>query len=156
MHKWGVPPTDSECRAMEEAILLSLGFVRILPCMHSWATARNSVVWISAVPVLLTFPLPAGIGRCLNNEPDSWSDEQAFALTGQAVRQLTWCSNSKRRFRHPSSNHCHNWLRHRSWKTVSQQTVFRWCSNGGTFVTDNSNYIRGFFHNRPRCLRQHK
>ena len=30
------------------------------------------------------------------------------------------------------------------------------CSSGGTFVTDNSNYIRLFFNNRPRCLHQNK
>ena len=29
---------------------------------------------------------------------------------------------------------------------------FRWRSNGSTFVTDNSNYIRRFFYNRPHCL----
>ena len=35
-------------------------------------------------------------------------------------------------------------------------SVFRWCSNGSKFVTDNSDYIRRFFYNWPRCLRQHK
>ena len=34
------------------------------------------------------------------------------------------------------SNHCHNWLHHRSLKTVSSRTVFCWCSNGSKFVTD--------------------
>ena len=41
--------------------------------------------------------------------------------------------------RHPSSNHCHNWLRHRSRKTVSLRTGFRSCSNRVKFVTGNSN-----------------
>ena len=36
-----------------------------------------------------------------------------------------------------------------------QLTLFRWCSNGTKFATDNSNYIRHFFHNYPCCLRQH-
>ena len=58
--------------------------------------------------------------------------------------------------RHHSSNYCRNWLRYPSPKTVSQQTVFRWCSNGSKFVTDDSNYIRRFVNNHPRCLRQHK
>ena len=44
--------------------------------------------------------------------------------------------------RHPSSIRCRNRLRHRSLKTVSWQTVYRWCTNGSKFVTDNSNYIR--------------
>ena len=42
---------------------------------------------------------------------------------------------------HPSSNHSHNWLRHRSRKTVSQRTVFRWCINGIKFATDNSSFL---------------
>ena len=58
--------------------------------------------------------------------------------------------------RHPSSKHSHGWLRRRSHKTVSQRTVFLWCSNGSNFVTNNSNYIRRFFYNWPRCLRQYK
>ena len=54
---------------------------------------------------------------------------------------LTWprAANSKHCLPHPSSNHCHTWLRHRSRKTVSLRTVFRWCSNDSKFVTDNSN-----------------
>ena len=48
------------------------------------------------------------------------------------------------------------WLRHRSPITVIQQTVFRWCSNCSKFLTDNSNCITRFFHNRPYCLRHHK
>ena len=33
---------------------------------------------------------------------------------------------------------------------LSANGVFRWCSNGNTLVTDNSDYIRRFFHNYPR------
>ena len=43
--------------------------------------------------------------------------------------------------RHPSSNCCHNWLCHGSWKTVSWWTGFCWCSKGSKFVTYNWNYI---------------
>ena len=39
---------------------------------------------------------------------------------------------------------------------LSANEVFRWCSNGSKLRTDNSNYIRRFFYNWPRCLRQHK
>ena len=39
---------------------------------------------------------------------------------------------------HPSSNHCHKWLRHRPPKTVSQLRVFCWCSNGSKSVADIS------------------
>ena len=40
---------------------------------------------------------------------------------------------------HPASNHRSNWLLHRSPKTGSYRTVFRWCSNGSKFVTDKLN-----------------
>ena len=36
-------------------------------------------------------------------------------------------------------------------------TVFRLrCSYGSKFVADNSDYMKRFFYNWPRCLRQHK
>ena len=40
--------------------------------------------------------------------------------------------------------------------SVSQRTVFLWSADGSKFATDKSDYIRRFFYNRPRCLRQHK
>ena len=57
--------------------------------------------------------------------------------------------------RHPSSGQCRNWLRRRSPETV-RLTVFPWCSNSSKFVTDNSDYVRRFFYNRPHCLRQQR
>ena len=30
------------------------------------------------------------------------------------------------------------------WKLLAHSQVFRWCSNGGEFVTDNSNSITAF------------
>ena len=64
--------------------------------------------------------------------------------------------NSKHWFPTSSSNNCHSWIGPGSRKTVSWRTVFRrWCTNGGMFVRDISNYTRRFFHNHPRCLRQH-
>ena len=45
---------------------------------------------------------------------------------------------------------------HRSQETVSLPTVLHWCTNGTRFVTGNSDYIRHFFYNHPRCLCQHK
>ena len=37
-----------------------------------------------------------------------------------------------------------------------QLTVFRWCSDGSKFVTDNSDHIRRSCYNRRYCLRQLK
>ena len=56
----------------------------------------------------------------------------------------------------PSSNHCLNWLHHRSPKTVSYLTVFRWCPDGIKIIRDKSDYIRRYFYNLPHCLPQHK
>ena len=58
--------------------------------------------------------------------------------------------------RHPSCNHCLKWLHHRSPKTVSYLSVFRWCPDGIKIITDKSDYIRRFLYNLPHCLRQHK
>ena len=61
-------------------------------------------------------------------------------------RDLAACHIASTGLQHPLSNHCHNWLHHRS----------RWRSNGRKFVTDIWNYVRRLLFNFPRCLRPHK
>ena len=54
--------------------------------------------------------------------------------------------------RHPISNHCRNWLRHAGLEKLSANgQFFVRAQNGCKFVTDNSDCIRHFFHNRPCC-----
>ena len=75
-------------------------------------------------------------------------------LVSSGVKRTLLSQTPSTGLRHPSANHCHNLLRHRLPKIVSQRTPFRWCTYGSKFVTDSSNYIRRFFSNRARCLCQ--
>ena len=72
-----------------------------------------------------------------------WSNQEIIAeFGGRVLENQAWSKTPSTGLRHPSPSHCHNWSSH---QVLSANTVFRWCSKGGMFVTDNSNYIRHLF-----------
>ena len=95
-----------------------------------------------------------GLGCSVGRAPDS-ATEKPGADAGSSPGTAREFSDSQSQcsvqgpakhsgLRHPSSSHCHSWSvtpQSRNFETRHwlSGTVFRWCSNGSKFITDNSN-----------------